>query len=169
MKPIYILSFLIGVFITSCLTPLEKVNKVFNKYPIEALTVATERYPSKDSVREIIKFLPGIPILTPGPLINCDSLKPSPTGLKTFQCPPSTKIVDTFTKDRVEIKYDTRLISLLQKQLEVEEMRTRNFEREVAVLKDRLKKSNGNNLKLLALVGIMTLIIGFLVFLLFKK
>lgn len=107
---------LAGLF--SCKTPAERIALQFTKHPIDAKRKCIEMYPPKETITTKIEFLPGIPILTPGPVINCDSLKPNASGLKVFECPPSRTIHDTIKIDSTKVLYDTKQMDVLKADLD---------------------------------------------------
>ena len=107
---------LAGLF--GCKTPAERIALQFTKHPIDAKRKCIEMYPPKETITTKIEFLPGIPILTPGPVINCDSLKPNASGLKVFECPPSRTIHDTIKIDSTKVLYDTKQMDVLKADLD---------------------------------------------------
>jgi hypothetical protein len=97
------------LLITSCQTlkiDQKNLSKIDKRHPELIDQICASKYNNTDSVREIIKYLPGQVIFDTNLVyINCDSIiKAKDTtkkvNTKKIPCPPNTHKTDTLLKDR---------------------------------------------------------------------
>jgi hypothetical protein len=155
-----------GLF--SCKTPAERIALQFTKHSIDAKRKCIEMYPPKETITTTIQYLPGFPILTPGPVINCDSLKPNANGLKVFECPPSKTIHDTVIIDSTKTLYDTKQIDVLKADLDNYRANYEIYKQLDEQNQKRIEKLERNLVKWKALLGIFALVAGLLIFTILK-
>jgi hypothetical protein len=164
MKPTLLLSLLI--ILSSCHT-LNWAKKGIEKrdimYPEVVASICASRYNPIDSVKEVIKYLPGQTITKDSFItVNCDSLKKvSPIKIATFKipCPSSSFRVDTFFKD-VEIKTSNKgqiyLLNKTNDSLFIENNKIQN-------------KLNKRNSQLTKAIASLILLIAFICIIIYKK
>lgn len=117
---------ILSLAVSSCYSSKEKVQKLFNKYPVQTESECVSRYPVNTESSIIHEFIPGDTVYIPGNVINCDSVIKSTKGITDtvylkklvhVPCPPSRIVHDTMHISEKSVIEDTRKIDLLKGQI----------------------------------------------------
>lgn len=112
----------LALLVSACRPTKFKVQRIFDKHPIETKQECVSRYPVETEYTTVQEYIPGDTVFISGPVIDCDSVLKSTKGSrdtvyikKVFKvpCPPTKIIHDTFRVINTTTIQDTRRIDLL--------------------------------------------------------
>lgn len=158
------------IFIVSCNTlknDKKKVAKIDARHPVLIAEVCAKNFKSIDSIREVIKYIPGEPTIKIEKVrVNLDSLIRTipPDTITRFIdiiCPPSLIRIDTVLSDKTITSTHSANIYLLEKTQDSLHLVIINQKGEIITKDNKISKKNKHILILTSILGLLGL--GFLV------
>lgn len=161
---------ILSLAVSSCYSSKEKVQKLFDKYPVQTESECVSRYPVNTESSVIHEFIPGDTVYIPSNVIDCDSVIKSTKSitdtiylkkLVKVPCPPSRVIHDTMHISEKSVVEDTRKIDLLKGEIST-------YQTRINELSNKLDKVKATRNKFLIGFLILGLTLIILVYIRFK-